>query len=198
MCILQGPRHIFTFVNDTHKRLFGSESWVGRPVREAFPDIAGQGFYELLDQVYASGERVVIYGAPVRYRIGPEMAEEERFLDFIYAPTLDEAGQITGIFCEGFDVTEAHRAREELKASEQKLRELNANLEREVVRRSVVGGQFWQISPDLLGVLKADGYFERANPAWLNLLGWTEEEVQAQSIFELLHPDDQAPTRGRL
>jgi hypothetical protein len=87
ICILAGPEHIFEFVNDTHRRLFGSEDWAGKPVRVAFPDIAGQGFYELLDQVYATGERAVIYGAPVRYRSRSEDEPRERLLDFIYAPS---------------------------------------------------------------------------------------------------------------
>ncbi len=47
-----------------HRQLFGSEDWLGKPLRIAFPDIADQGFYELLDQVYPTGERRVIYGAP--------------------------------------------------------------------------------------------------------------------------------------
>ena len=59
-----------------------------------------------------------------------------------------------------------------------------------------VGGRFWQISPDLLGVLKADGYFERANPAWQTVVGWSEYEVRKQSIFEPLHPDDRERTRS--
>jgi PAS domain S-box-containing protein len=196
ICTLEGPEHIFRFVNETHRRLFGSNDWIGRPVREAFPDLAGQGFYELLDQVYHTNERVVVYGAPVRYRMPQSGQQAERLLDFIYAPTTDEQGRVTGIFCEGFDVTEKHLVQEELRKSEAKLKELNADLERQVIERSVVGGRFWQISPDLLGVLKADGYFESANPAWFALLGWTEAEVRTTSIFELLHPEDREPTRA--
>lgn len=196
ICILQGPEHVYRFVNETHRRLFGSDDWIGRPVREAFPDIAGQGFYELLDQVYRTNERVVTYGAPIRYRMPSSGEERERFLDFIFAPTTDDQGRVTGIFCEGFDVTEKHLVQEELRKSEAKLKALNADLERQVIERSVVGGRFWQISPDLLGVLGADGYFESANPAWRTLLGWTEAEVKATSIFELLHPDDREPTRA--
>jgi PAS domain S-box-containing protein len=194
ICILEGSDHIFRFVNDAHKRLFGSAAWVGKPVREAFPDIAGQGFYEALDQVYATGERLVFHGTPVRYRLTPDRPEQERLLDFVYAPIVSEAGKVTGIFCEGFDTTEMQLAQRELKASEAKLRELNADLERQVVDRSAVGGQFWQITPDLMGVLQADGRFSRVNPAWTRVLGWTEEEVQAVTIFELLHPDDVEPT----
>jgi PAS domain-containing protein len=46
---------------------------------------------------------------------------EERFLDFIYEPVTDATGQISGIFCEGHDVTEAHLVEEALRASEQEL-----------------------------------------------------------------------------
>jgi PAS domain S-box-containing protein len=196
ICIFQGPEHVFQFVNHTHRRLFGSGDWIDRPIREAFPDVAGQGYFELLDQVYATGERVVIYGAPLRYRLTPGSTEEERFLDFIYAPTIDMNGKVTGIFCEGFDVTETHVAQQGLRASEAKLKALNADLAREVIERSAVGGRFWQITPDLLGVLNAQGVFEQVNPAWFTNLGWTEAEVCAVSIFDLLHPDDVEPTRG--
>ena len=64
-----------------------------------------------------------------------------------------------------------------------------ADVERQVQDRSGVGGRFWQISPDLLGVLNADGCFERANPAWETVLGWSEAEVCSKSTFELLHPE---------
>jgi PAS domain S-box-containing protein len=195
ICALEGPEHVFIFVNDTHRRLFGSGEWIGKPVRDAFPDIAGQGFYELLDQVYRSNERVVIYDAPIRFRQPASGQDSVRFVDFLYAPTTDEQGRVTGIFCEGFDVTDKHRMQEELRQSEATLKALNADLERQVVERSVVGGRFWQISPDLMGVLKADGYFESANPAWFALLGWSEAEVKAQPLFEFLHPDDRERTR---
>jgi PAS domain S-box-containing protein len=196
ICILGGPEHVFEFVNETHRRLFGSDDWVGKPVREAFPDLAGQGFYELLDQVYATGERVVAYGAPVRYRLSPASEASERLLDFIYAPITEANGRVSGIFCEGFDVTEAHAAQEKLRASEARLRELNADLEREVLKRSHVGGKTWQVSPDLMGALNSEGYFETSNPAWQAVLGWSADEIASMSIFELLHPDDVERTRS--
>ena len=108
--IMRGPDHIVEFVNLAHRQVFNSEGWVGKPLREAFPELAGQGFLERLDQVYASGERYVGTGAPVRHRRSPDEPEELRFLDFIYEPMRDEAGKVTGIFCERLDVTEARRA----------------------------------------------------------------------------------------
>jgi PAS domain S-box-containing protein len=88
-----------------------------------------------------------------------------------------------------FDITDRRKA-------EDKLRQLNAELEQRVIQRTQARGTTWQVSPDLLGALNADGFFETSNPAWKTVLGWTEEEVAAQSIWELLHPDDLERTRG--
>ncbi|WP_313915953.1 PAS domain-containing protein [Tahibacter sp.] len=82
------------------------------------------------------------------------------------------------------------------KAVEKQLRELNAELEQKVIERTQARGRTWQVSPDLLGALNSQGYFETSNPAWFTVLGWTEDEVASQSIFELLHPDDVERTRA--
>jgi PAS domain S-box-containing protein len=76
------------------------------------------------------------------------------------------------------------------------LRQLNADLERQVIERAQARSLTWKLSPDLLGALNSKGYFETANPAWESVLGWTEEEVVSLSIFELLHPGDLEHTRA--
>jgi signal transduction histidine kinase/CheY-like chemotaxis protein/PAS domain-containing protein len=108
--IMRGPDHVVEFVNHAHKRVFGSDDWVGRTIREAFPSIRGQGFFEALDQVYASGETYEADAVKVRYKRGADRDLETRALSFIYAPLFDERGAIDGIFCEGFDVTQARHA----------------------------------------------------------------------------------------
>ena len=111
-------------------------------------------------------------------------------------PIRDDGGAVTGIFVGGYDVTEAHRAAAALRESEARLRELNADLERQVIERTQARGLTWQVSPDLMGALNAEGYFETSNPAWQTVLGWSEDEVASMSIFELLHPDDVERTRA--
>jgi PAS domain S-box-containing protein len=88
-----------------------------------------------------------------------------------------------------FDVTDR-------KVTEQRLHDLNLELERRVIERSQERGTTWQVSPDLLGALNSQAYFVTSNPAWMTVLGWTEAEVASMSIFELLHPDDVERTRG--
>ena len=150
-----------------------------------FPELEGQGFYELLDQVYGSDVRYVARGLPLR--LAGE--DDDRFIDLLYEPMHDEGGAVSGIFVGGYDATEAYR-------TAAALRDLNADLERQVIARTQARGIVWQLSPDLLGALNPEGYFVSSNPAWQTVLGWSEAEVHSQSIFELLHPDDVEGTRG--
>ena len=74
--------------------------------------------------------------------------------------------------------------------AEEQLRLLSASMERQVAERTREFGRTWQVSPDLLGVLNLDGYFEHTNPAWQATLGWSAEEIRATQFFNLIHPDD--------
>jgi PAS domain S-box-containing protein len=123
IAILQGPDHVFEFGNATYRRLFGERDFVGKTVRETFPELESQSFFDLLDRVYQTGERFVADRTPIRLDhagTGPE----ELVLDFIYEPVTDEAGRVTGIFVEGHDATEAHRAESELRESEERNRRM--------------------------------------------------------------------------
>ncbi len=122
ICTLAGPDHVFEFVNQSYRTLFGAREFVGTPVREAFPELEGQGFFEMLDRTYATGERTIAHHMPARLEDPHTGKVTERLLDFVYAPVFDDAGRVSGIFCEGFDVTEAHRASEALAHSEEQLR----------------------------------------------------------------------------
>jgi PAS domain S-box-containing protein len=119
--ILSGPDHVFEFANSTYRRLFGDRDFIGKTVREAFPELAEQDFFDLLDRVYASGERFVANGIAIHLKVA-DGATEERFLDFIYEPVTDDAGRITGIFVEGHDVTDTRRAKAALGESEERLK----------------------------------------------------------------------------
>ncbi|HWD68205.1 MAG TPA: PAS domain S-box protein [Caulobacteraceae bacterium] len=171
--ILRGPDHVYEFINDTHHQLFGSGDWLGKPVREAFPDIAGQGFLELLSKVYQTGEQRALHGAPIRFHRAPGTAVEEHFLDFVYAPLTDPAsGAINGIFCHGFDVTDVHVAREKLRESESRLQSILDTV------------------PDAMIVTDEDGVVQTFSPAAEVLYRWSKEEMVGQSFLMLTPSSD--------
>ena len=192
VCIMKGPEHVFEFVNRAHLLLFNSATWVGKPVREAFPDLANQGYFERLDEAYRTGTRFVAASAPVRYRFSPQSAEEVRLLDFIYEPIRDEAGRITGIFCEGFDVTAQRRAEERLRQKEERLRALINS----------TSNMLYSVSPDWSEMRTLDGRSmvaetEVAKRDWLDeyvyaedhplMLAAIREALDKRSPFQLEH-----------
>jgi signal transduction histidine kinase len=105
VAILSGPDHVFDYVNDAYVAMVGQRQFLGHSVRQVFPELESQGFYELLDQVYASGEPFSARGLPVR------LAGEatERYIDFLFQPICDDAGQVSGIFAGGYDITDQVR-----------------------------------------------------------------------------------------
>lgn len=121
MAIVRGPQHVFEIANQAYIDAAGGRDLLHKPVREALPELEGQGYYELLDQVYATGEPYVAYGLPVRLKRGSE-AVEEFFIDFVYQPVVGSDGVVSGIFIQGSDVTEKYRVQQEL---EHKVQELN-------------------------------------------------------------------------
>src|ERR1700733_9662248 len=57
--LLQGPEHRFVLTNPAYERLIGHRNVIGLTVREAVPEAGRQGFIDLLDSVYATGEEFV-------------------------------------------------------------------------------------------------------------------------------------------
>ncbi len=130
VCMLHGPDHRFGMANDAYMRLVGNRGLAGRPVRDALPELEGQGFYELLDRVYTSGETFVGRGLEIVLDATPGDTEpRRRFVDFVYQPVRDPTGDVAGIFVQGSDVTDAKHA-------ELALREVNDTLERRVEERT--------------------------------------------------------------
>ncbi|AVS62145.1 hybrid sensor histidine kinase/response regulator, partial [Paracidovorax avenae] len=129
MCVLRGPDHVFEFVNDSYQQLIGRRDLEGKSIREALPELQGQGIHELLDEVYRSGRPYIGKNLKVMLQREPGGPLTEHYLNFIYQPTLDGMGAVNGIFAEGYDVTDQRMA-------EQELRTLNSHLESRVAERT--------------------------------------------------------------
>jgi len=117
MAVLRGPEHVFELTNQSYLQLIGHRQIVGKSAREALPEVAGQGFFELLDRVYTSGEPYVGHAVPLRLQREPDGPLEERFVDFVYQPIRDAGGAVSGIFVEGSDVTPRKLIEDELRAA---------------------------------------------------------------------------------
>jgi len=117
ICILNGPEHVFEQANDYYMRLVGNRPLLGLPVREALPELASQGIYELLDSVLANGQPYVGNAVPLRLRRGPGQPMTDGCFDFVYQPLFDDDGRASGIAVVAFEVTELAMAKREAEAA---------------------------------------------------------------------------------
>jgi hypothetical protein len=168
---LEGPDHVFSLANEKYYELIGGHREIlGRPLREALPEIAGQGFIELLDDVYRTGEPFV--GNEVAVRLERDEVSDLRFVNFIYQALRGADGAITSIFVHGVDVTAMVRAREALEEREARFRQL-ADAMPQIV---------WSARPD--GVLN---YYNRR---WFEYVDLPEDAGEAPDWGHYVHPDD--------
>ncbi|WP_436050519.1 HWE histidine kinase domain-containing protein [Phenylobacterium sp. LjRoot225] len=126
--LTRGPDHIFEFANEAYMRLIGKRNIIGKPHREVFADTLEHAHSEILDHVYATGERYVARAQPAPLKRSPEGPEEVRFIDYIMQSVTGEDGKVTGVFVEGFDVTERVRAQAAVEESNRRLNAAAARL----------------------------------------------------------------------
>ena len=176
IAVLRGPEHVFELANAAYEQLVGRRGFVGERLRDALPEIAGQGFIELLDQVRETGRAFVGRGLPVL--LGPAGTPRRLYVDFVYQPIRDTAGDVEGIFVQGSDVTERETALAAARESEAQFRTMT----------NVVPQMVWSTGPD-----GTPDYF---NQRWYDYTGMTAPP-QADEALALVHPDDRDRVTAR-
>ncbi|MGX9217001.1 PAS domain-containing protein [Massilia varians] len=171
MCVFTGPNHVFELENERYLQLVGGRSNIGVPLREALPEIAGQGFLELLDGVYRSGEPVFGNDVPVMLQRRPDAPLERRFVDQVYMPLRDPAGRVTGILVHGIDVTDRKLAEIELYESRERFQKI--------------------VSQAATGVVQLDheGRITLVNQKYCEMVQRLESELLGASVLDVTAPD---------
>ena len=107
---------MFEFANSQYLDFIGRRPVEGQPIRDALPELEGQGIYELLDGVYQSGEPFV--GRSVRVVIQRARSSRRRRSSISCISRCSmSAAHVTGIAVVAFDVTELTNARRDAEAA---------------------------------------------------------------------------------
>lgn len=117
MALVTGPDHRFELTNPNYQKVIGHREVIGRTVGEVLTDAVAQGYLDLLDQVYRTGEAHRADSALYAVQAEPGGKIVDRYVDFVFQP-LKEDGRVWGVFIQGMDVSDRHRADQALALSE--------------------------------------------------------------------------------
>ena len=181
---MEGPDHCVTFTNPGFDALVGYRARLGRPIAEHINEAADQGFIDLLDGVYRTGETFVGQQIPVTLPDPATGQPREVFLDFTYQAMRDEQGRTTGVLAFAVDVTPQVLARHEADALQAEVRAADARLR-----------HLAAVLPIVTFITDGTGRTTYISPQWYAYTGQAEggpwAEVDA-AWPEMVHPDDYA------
>ena len=181
ICILEGPGHVFSFVNPAYRAFASGRDLLGKPLLEALPELRGHGFDTRLDRVMATGEPYFGNELPSKTRHAGEM-----IVNFVYTPMRDAAGKVSGVLVSVVDVTEQVRSRKRVEVLVAQL-QLSEERLRRVVDASGAGS--WELDA-VTGKITADARHEALtyNP--------TQITDRLEARISLIHPDDRELLAG--
>ena len=192
--LYSGENMIIRFANEGMLALWGKDaSVIGKPLMEALPELEGQPFLEILQEVWHSGKTYSVTEAPARLMINGE--EVLDYFDYEYKALIDQDNKTWCILNTALNVTARRKFLQEIKLKEEKehslneemaatLEELTASNEelnisinelaysREYIRTII------EQAPVGIAMLKGSEHIiEIANPTILKIWGRRESEV---------------------
>ncbi len=176
--LLGGRDMVVETANDTLLKFWGkSRAVTGLPLLEALPEIEEQGFIELLQGVYDSGEAFFADAMLAKLERGGVL--EDAYFDLAYTPSRDEHGTVTGVIVLATEVTAQVTARKKIEESEAYFRRLTDTV------------------PAIIWITQPDGYCTYLNQNWYDHTGQSREEAEGFGWLDATHPDDKEHT-GKL
>jgi PAS domain S-box-containing protein len=125
MAFLRGPEFVFELANAAQADLVGlGRPLIGRPLLKALPELRGQPFPELLEQVARERKAFVGRDMPVHLARVARAPLQTVYVNFVYQPVIDDLGRLTGVMVLGFDVTQERMSQVEARRSRERLERL--------------------------------------------------------------------------
>ncbi len=124
IAIFQGPSFVIEVANPGVCVLWGrtEADVLGKPLFEALPEAAGQGFEEILADVMRTNQPFIGRELPATSNRNGQFTTV--YFDFVYEPLPDGDGRVDRILVTASDATERRQSRQQIEASEADLRTL--------------------------------------------------------------------------
>jgi len=105
ICLFTGTNMKIEIANDMMLGYWGKDkSAIGLPMEEGVPELKGQPFMKILEQVYRTGQTYYGHAAPAELKVNEVLSTY--YFDFTYTPIRNAKGEIYGIMDIAIDVTD--------------------------------------------------------------------------------------------
>ena len=158
---------IISYANETALKISGKTlDVIGKRFIDVLPEVESQGFVDLLKEVYRTGKTFRANESLITLLI--EGQPRNFYFDLIYQPYYSSSGKIEGVLAFGIDLTDQVLTRKAIEVSEQKFRNVLAQVPFPIV---IMKGQELRL--------------EVANPPLFKLWG-IEETSLGRTFLEIL------------
>lgn len=135
IALLVGREMIITVANEPQLAVWGKGANVfGLPLAKAIPEMEGQPFLAILDEVFTTGVTFATDNTPAQMVIDGEI--KTVYFDFSFKALRNARGNVYGIIATGVDITAQVAAHQALLAREEQLRQQSGELDRQVAERT--------------------------------------------------------------
>ena len=197
LAVFRGPRYVVEVANPEVLRLWGRTpaQALNTPLFELLPEISGQGFQELLDQVVATGVPHVAHEMPST--IDREGRRDNVYWNFVYHPLRDADGPVTGVTVVATEVTPQVVARRQLEQFNQEL-EARVFERTQALRHAQAAAEaaaqrlrhVTESLPSTTFLVEQSGHILYVSPQWYAYTGMAPDATIADVWPRLIHPDD--------
>lgn len=169
--VLKSRELIIETANNKLLQFWGkSAAVIGQPLATALPELNGQPFLQILDDVYTSGQ------AYAKHEISAMLENngvlKKYYFDILYQPILHSSGETDSILVVATDLTEQVEARQVIEENFLQFRQL---------ADSII---------QMVWVTDAMGMHEYYNQRWYDFTGSNFEHTKGTGWNQMFHPDD--------
>ncbi|MVM36219.1 PAS domain-containing sensor histidine kinase [Spirosoma sp. HMF4905] len=135
IALLVGRELIITVANEPQLTVWGKGNQVmGIPLAQAIPEMQGQPFLAILDEVFKTGVTFATDNTPAEMVI--DGIRKMVYFDFSFKAVRDRKGAVYGIIATGIEITQQLADQQALQQSEERFRDLSIDLDRQVQERT--------------------------------------------------------------
>ncbi|MDB5019579.1 MAG: hypothetical protein JWQ28_706 [Pedobacter sp.] len=176
--LLKDRELIIETANNKLLEIWGrTEEVIGKTLAAALPELEGQPFLQILDDVYTTGK--AYYNYEVSAMLENDGVLKKYYLDLLYQPIQYEPGRTDSILVVATDLTKQVQARHTIEES---------------------ALQFQQLADSIIQmvwVTDAKGMHEYSNKRWYDFTGSDFETTKGEGWNQMFHPDDRARAREK-